>query len=879
MILLGKTNEKKSAPILNEIAHVYSNKDLNKALNYIDRSISVSTNNEDVELLVETYLIKSKILNNQAKYKEAIDYCYSALEIAESDGQKAIVYLNLIAHFPSLSDISPKKYLIKKALYFDSINGLSEVSGNVLRSAIDINPEGKSMELFQKLSNWNNEYKVFSPNEILEAEIQAFKYAKRPDKVIELQRSIIDLNTSSNSEDNYSAYFQLGCLYNQIFQYENALKTFELVYNRAVEGNSPRFASAAIDSLVKIKNIQFDFSKALQLCEQAIDIRDENNLSEDNGYTYYTLGLIYHKTGDIEKSRVNFRNGLECKNDSHLQLMLSKAYFELLKENDADYLEAYKMYNDSRYNFNENQNSIALKNSEMFAYITAKEEFLSNKILKNGSSGKGMPIFLLVVFILIIILLIVVLILAMRSRMNQQVKFNKEIVHKNKLINEITDELENSKNNIEELLVERTEDLQIELKERKQFDLDLKKALKRAEDANYVKNAFLSNMSHEIRTPLNGIIGFASLLETELSLIENEELFEYANSITLSGERLMHLLNNIIDISRIEANDMKIALSTCDLNDTLKGAADLFKFKANEKGLKFNIKLTDNLPEIFVDHKSLSKICSDIIDNSVKYTETGFINLVTGFDEKTEEVYIKVKDTGIGIDPAYLPNIFEAFRQESLGFSRAYQGAGLGLPLAKRMIEMMHGRIEIESEKAAGTLVSIYFPPKHKHIHAKSIEEKKVEEGEQSEEVVVVTSSEEISKIDPYIFVVEDDRMNRLVIKKMIQNEFRLELAEDGDKTMEMIKDFRDKGIIFDIMLFDINLPSPWDGVKLMQEIRKLYKEYRSIPFIAQTAYAMTGDKERLLEAGFDDYVPKPINKNILINSIKNQLKNDGGQR
>jgi signal transduction histidine kinase/CheY-like chemotaxis protein len=879
MILLGKTDDKKSGPLLNEIAHVYSTKDYNKALSYIDQSISISDRNEDIQLLIESYLIKSIILHNQEEYKKAIDYCYLALDCAENNSQKVKVYLNIIKQFPDISDSSPKQYLLNKALYYDSLEKFTQVSGELLMSAIEINPDGNPLELFKKLSGWNLEFKAISKEDMIKSEARAYKFMKRQDKAIELQRTYIELTSDSKNNNYFEALLSLGCLYNQIFQYENAIQIFELTYNEAIENDSPQFASSAIDSLAKIKSIQFDFSKSIELCQQAIKLRNENGLSDENGYTYYTLGLIDIKTGNREEAKESFKKGINCENNIQLQLALSKAYFELLSENDPEYLNAYRTYNESRYEFNELNNNTTLRNSELFAYVSAKEEQYLHKNDNLKNTGKGIPVFLLVIFIIVIIILFMAFIFAMRSRMNQQVKFNKEIIQKNKQINEINEELENSKNNIEELLIERTVDLQTELKERKKFDLDLKKALKRAEDANYVKNAFLSNMSHEIRTPLNGIIGFASLLETELSLIENEELFEYANSITLSGERLMHLLNNIIDISRIEANDMQIALSPCDINDTLKGAADLFKFKANEKGLKFNIKLTDNLPEIFVDHKSLSKICSDIIDNSVKYTETGFINLVTGYNDETEEVFIRVKDTGIGIDPSYLPDIFEAFRQESLGFSRAYQGAGLGLPLAKRMIEMMHGRIEIESEKAAGTLVSIYFPPKHKHIHAKSATENNSEIGEQDKEVVVVTSSEEISVKDPYIFVVEDDRMNRLVIKKMIQNEFRIELAEDGDKTMKMIKEFLDKGIVFDIMLFDINLPSPWDGVKLMQEIRKLYKEYNSIPFIAQTAYAMTGDKERLLEAGFDDYIPKPINKNILINSIKNQLKNEGGQR
>ncbi len=188
-------------------------------------------------------------------------------------------------------------------------------------------------------------------------------------------------------------------------------------------------------------------------------------------------------------------------------------------------------------------------------------------------------------------------------------------------------------------------------------------------------------MSHEIRTPLNGIIGFSSLLEAELSRMENQELFEYASGIEQSGERLLHLLNNIIDISRIEANDFEVKLESCNIPHIITQVSELYNFKANEKGLRLNIQTLDTPPAL-ADERISAKVLTDLIDNAIKYTERGFVNINSGFDIDSKRVFIRIKDTGIGIDSAYLPNIFEAFRQESLGYSRAYQGAGLGLPLA-----------------------------------------------------------------------------------------------------------------------------------------------------------------------------------------------------
>jgi CheY-like chemotaxis protein len=397
-----------------------------------------------------------------------------------------------------------------------------------------------------------------------------------------------------------------------------------------------------------------------------------------------------------------------------------------------------------------------------------------------------------------------------------------------------------------------------QLAQSKAKDLELKIALKKAEDANYLKNAFLGIISHQIRTPLNGIIGFSSLLETELSMLENKTLYEYAEGIEQSGDRLLNLLNNIIDISKLEANDIDIEFHPCNLDEIINNIFELYVFSANEKGLAFKSKMTDT-PQVIADNAKLMRVIHIIIDNAIKYTTTGFVNITTSFVPDTNEVLIRVKDTGVGIEASYQQHLFEAFRQESSGFSRSYQGAGLGLPLAKRLLDLMHGRIEINSMHNVGTTVDIFVPCEKSVLSTQHIEN------------VTQENVTQDGKLD--IFIVEDDRMNRMVLQKILQKTGQVTMAVDGDETMKIISERYKKGHLFQVMLFDINLPSPWDGIKLMQTIRADYKEYRYIPFIAQTAYAMAGDREKMLESGFDDYLAKPINKNELVTIIKNQLE------
>ena len=414
---------------------------------------------------------------------------------------------------------------------------------------------------------------------------------------------------------------------------------------------------------------------------------------------------------------------------------------------------------------------------------------------------------------------------------------------------------------IEKDINRHIKDLNEQIEQSRQKDLALKKALKRAEDANYLKNAFLANMSHEIRMPLNGIIGFSSLLETELSLLENKELYEYAVGIQNSGDRLLNLLNNIIDISRIEANEIEVELHPCDVNEIMQHVVDLTVFSANEKALAFKAKLGE-VPAVIADNAKLMRVFHIIVDNAIKYTNEGFVTITSNYDPINNQVVIKIKDTGQGMDHEYQQHLFEAFRQESVGYNRSYQGAGLGLPLAKRLLNLMHADISIDSKRELGTTVTLFLPCETLDKDQNGLKN--------SQRIIAIPNAPEIGQLD--IFIVEDDRMNRMVLEKILRKAGHLTMAIDGEETLKIISERYKRDHIFQVMLFDINLPSPWDGIRLMKKIRETYKEYRYVPFIAQTAYAMAGDREKMLDAGFDDYIAKPINKNELMTIIKNQL-------
>ncbi|MFN3781919.1 MAG: sensor histidine kinase, partial [Candidatus Kapaibacteriota bacterium] len=248
-----------------------------------------------------------------------------------------------------------------------------------------------------------------------------------------------------------------------------------------------------------------------------------------------------------------------------------------------------------------------------------------------------------------------------------------------------------------------------EIKEKEATLKKLEEALKKMEEANYLKDAFLSNINHEIRTPLSSIVGLSEVLKNKINSTEHPDLIKYIDGIVQSSHRLLNLLNNILDISRAEANDITPHFEVCSPNKLVKKLGDLFVFRINEKKLELEY-LLGEVPNIKCDKDLLFKVLVEVLDNAVKYTSKGKITISTVHIPASGEVKISVSDTGIGIEESYLTNIFETFRQEKMGLDRPYQGAGLGLPLAKRLIKLMGGTLEIASKKGFGTTVSIILP-------------------------------------------------------------------------------------------------------------------------------------------------------------------------
>ncbi len=381
-------------------------------------------------------------------------------------------------------------------------------------------------------------------------------------------------------------------------------------------------------------------------------------------------------------------------------------------------------------------------------------------------------------------------------------------------------------------------------------------------------SVLLSNLGHSIRTNLNGIIGFSILLENEFALNEDAELFDYTQDIKQSGESLMYLLNNIIDISRIEANTFTLKQEECDLKLITEDVIREYKHKADEK--KLTIVFQDEGVPIFTsDTDVLKHVFVNLLDNAIKFTEKGYVKISTSFNVETQKIEWFIKDTGVGIDKAYLPDIFEPYRQYSLGYSKKkFQGIGLGLPLVKKLLEKIHATINIESEKAVGTFVKVVLP----YIIEKSkvsVSDNKFNKNHDLKETGKLPDVElYIDKLN--ILVVEPEKFDGMLLKKMLSNAGTVFLAVNRDEALRHVELFNIKSLTFDIIFIELNINNIQGEIALMEKIKSKNKNYSKIPFVAISSFPQINEKDEVLAQGFNAYIAKPIIKSNLIKIINN---------
>jgi PAS domain S-box-containing protein len=391
-----------------------------------------------------------------------------------------------------------------------------------------------------------------------------------------------------------------------------------------------------------------------------------------------------------------------------------------------------------------------------------------------------------------------------------------------------------------------------DISQRREIECKLKKALEQAEESDRLKSAFLANMSHEIRTPMNGIIGFADLLNNPN--LEPEKLTKYAEIININGKHLLSIINDIIDISKIEAGQVFINETAIDINslfEELNAFFSTIKFRKPEVKINFESKLNINDSLIYADEVKLKQILTNLISNALKFTKEGNVDVSCKAVQQNGDSFLLfvVADTGIGISKTNQTIIFERFRQVDITTERRYGGTGLGLPISKAYVDLMGGKIWVDSDIAKGS--RFYFTIPFKRDNSSDAED-------QMNQDTLLSSIDWSSKL---ILIAEDEDTNFFFLSEILKcTGAKVIQAHNGNEAVDICS----KNKLIDLVLMDIKMPE-LNGYEATRKIKEMRPE---LPVIAQTAFAFSDDLQKALEAGCDDYIAKPILKEYLIEKL-----------
>ena len=383
---------------------------------------------------------------------------------------------------------------------------------------------------------------------------------------------------------------------------------------------------------------------------------------------------------------------------------------------------------------------------------------------------------------------------------------------------------------------------------------ELDKARLKAEESDRLKSAFLANMSHEIRTPLNAIVGFSSLLDNEN--LTKKDINNYIDKININSDSLLILINDILDLSKIEANQIRINKSVINVNLILEELENYYDLeKTRDVSINFTNRKDKQKVLLYNDPVRLKQVMSNLLDNSKKYTDKGFIKF--GYKLTLDKIQFFVSDSGVGIKESDFNTIFNHFYKIETNGKKIYRGTGLGLAISKRLVELMGGEIWLESEYGKGTTFYFSLPLESlnesgkKHITDKGI-------------------LEPLDLIrDLKILVAEDEPDNFSLIKSiLIRYNTSVIWAKNGKEAVEYVGSLPNMDNLLIIM--DIKMPV-MNGIDALNEIRKLDQH---VPIIAVTAYALESEKYDILHNSFNDYIIKPLRPETLIESIKKVIHN-----
>ncbi len=772
-----------------------------------------------IEAIGDIYFNSGRLVKAITQYEEAYEYalqnnktnkCIELLKIIGSTYKLTGDYENAMRTFQqALEMLQQSDSLILKADLFNTIGHFY----------ITIKDERSAKKFFKDA-------------------LAIFKEKNDTTNLIKTFRSIGQAFELINDYDSSSWYYQQGLnLARQSINYEKMAEMLE--------------------NLGKNQLYQKKFDRALFYFRKVVDLRKTFKFKQPLAYAYNYMGEVYLKKGNYQTAIDYFNKAIEIQ-EKHgvlyglilFNVNLAEAYsrkgnpvtanryllnaLAISKESNFNItiLEVYKLLSDNYRVLNDHKTALiyleeylkmqdsiyskelqqAVTNAKI-KYETEKRDRIINELKlkekENQLRQKNNIIILFIIIIFVMLVLAVTIFLFYRQR-NRYAK-----------------------------------SLEKEIEERKLLEKDIIRARNKAQESDRVKTSLLANMSHEFRTPLNGILGFAEIIKNDS---ESKDIKESSGYIIESGERLMNTINSIMLLSQLESgiseeNIKRINFNVCEL---LSDLAE--KYKAEAKNRKLNLQLhTEKVPQINADKNLINLALSNIIENALKFTNKGSVEIDCRNMMKEKKVSIAIKDTGIGIDRKHLSTIFKEFRQGSEGYGRQYEGSGLGLSISKKIITLFGGKIYAQSESGKGTTFTIHLP---------ASDNPKIT-SEDKKDVQPVTRKK------PLILIVEDNKANVHLIYHLLKDKCELDHAFNGTEAMEKARDQQ-----YDLFLIDINLGEGPDGIETTRTIKKM-KKYQKTPFVAITGYTMIGDEEKIKSRGLNDYLGKPFTKKQLVSLIK----------